>query len=341
MSVYSSAELTSSGVETTTSHIDLLSLLIEGIGAHAVEEDPEELERFQERVNAEATRLKQGAEASGLKPAVEAVVQVMAEHNKTVKAGHKAHAAELTKALRMMTETIGFVGKTSQAAVHQLAVIEKNLEEVTASNDARSLRMKLGVCLKMIRDQSESLQAQSNEHLSQLKAFVASSSIAAQDIILLEEPVDGVTGLPGRAFAENLMREKLSEKTDCLVGVVRINRFNNFSSRYGETAVNDVVRTAARLLAQRLPAGTTLCRWSQNAFIALTEIGSSYAETSQQWRKVGNLKLEKSIDEGARAAYVVLTTSFMLEHLRPSTSKRELVQNVERFAAQQSGDLAA
>jgi GGDEF domain-containing protein len=326
--------------QTSARESDLLRLLIDGIGTHAVEEDPGELGRFQERLGIEAARVKESADADQMKAAIAAVIQLLAVHNDAVKTDHRAHATELTKALRMMTETIGFVGKSSQAAVHQLAVIEKRLEEVTASNDAKNLRVKLGVCLKMIREQSASLKTQSDEHLNQLKAFAACT--APSDVTgQLEEPLDAITGLPGRAFAENLIHERFELKTDCIVGVVRVNRFSNFLTRYGQPAVDDVMKTATRQLAQRLPAGTTLCRWTQNSFVAITEISSSYAETSQLWQKVGNLKMEKNIDGDARAAFVVLTTSILVEHLRAMASKRTLLQSVERFVAQQSGELVA
>ena len=315
----------------------LLTLLMDRVAQHVVEEDQEELGRFHERVATETDRVKQAAGHEEMKPPVEAFIHLLAQHNEAIASDHRAHAAELTKALRMMTETIGVVGRSSQAAVHQLGVIEKNLEEVTGTEDAKSLRLKLGVCLKMIRDQSESLQAQSSEHLNQLKAFVASSS-AAKPVELLEEPLDSVTGLPNRSFAENLIGERLAQKADCLIGIVRVNRLSNLLTRYGQTTVDDVMKTATRLLAQRLPVGTTLCRWSQNSFVAIMDITSTYGEALQQWQKVGSVKVEKNIDGDSRAAYVVLTTSVTMEHLRATASKRNLTQSLDRFVTQAVGE---
>lgn len=315
---------------------ELLCLLIEGIGKHAVEEDPGELSRFQQRIEVEADHLKQAADQDHMRQAVEAIVDLMAAHNEAVKTDHRAHYAQLTGALRMMSETIGFVGKSSQAAVHQLAVVEKNLEEVTASHDAQSLRLKLGICLKMIREQNESLQTQSNEHLNQLKAFVASSS-AAHQAGLLEEAVDAATGLPGRVFAENLIQEKFSRKTDCLVGVVRVDRLGSVLAQYGQAAVDELMQAASKQLAQQLPEGSTLCRWSLNSFIAVTELTSSYAETAQQWRKVDDLKLERNFEKGVGMP----TSSLLVEHLRVMASRRGLIQNLDRFVAHHSEELAA
>jgi hypothetical protein len=76
-----------------------------------------------------------------------------------------------------MVETIGSFSKSSQAAVHQLAVLGQSLEEATAGQDASRFRSKLAVCLKMIRDRSETLRVQSEQQVNQLKSFVASSSL--------------------------------------------------------------------------------------------------------------------------------------------------------------------
>jgi len=317
---------------------ELLGLLMQSIGKYAIEEDPADLHRFQQRVAIETERMKTTDQA---RPAVEAVIDLMAQHNESVKADHRAHAAELNKAMRMMVDTIGQVSKSSQAAVHQLTVIEKNLEEVTASNDATKIRSKLGVCLKMIREQNETLKAQTSEQLNTLKTFVAASPVGHQQSAIFDEPVDAVTGLPTRAFAENLIQKRLENKVDCMVGMVTINRFGGLKTRFGQGTVDELIKEITRQLAQRLPEATTLCRWSAGSFVAITDIVSSYSETSQQWRKVNGLKLEKQIDDASRTAFVVLNTSILVEHLRPLSSKREMIQTLDRFSSLQSGEAAA
>ncbi len=334
MSAFSLDDSKTAPAQPGASSHDLLCLLIESIGKHSPEENPAELQRFQERLAAENKRLASNAEQS--RSAVAAVIDLMASHHEAVKQDHKVYADELSKAMRMMAETIGFVSQSSQAAVHQLSIIEKSLEEVTASSDATRLRSKLGVCLKMIREQSDTLRTQSEEHVSQLKSFAA-ASIVGQTTNLPDEPLDPVTGLPTRAYAENLIEERMSRKTDCLVGLVTINRFLTLKGRFGQPAIDDLIKTVAKQLAQRLPEATTLCRWSANSFIAVTDVTSSYAETSQQWQKVGGLKVQKQVDD----AFVILHTSHMLEHVRALSSKRALIQNLDRFATLKSGELAA
>ncbi len=338
MSLISLSEIKSESDAQILVKDELLALLMDSIGKCSIEEDAADLHRFQQRIALETERLKRPDEA---RPAVEAVIELMAQQNESVRRDHRAYAAELTKAMRMMVETIGQVSKTSQAAVHQLGVIEKSLEEVTASNDATKIRSKLGVCLKMIREQNDTLKAQTSEQLSTLKSFVAASPVGQQQSAIFDEPVDAVTGLPTRTFAENLIQQRLENKTECMVGMVTVNRFGGLKSRFGKGTVDELIKAITRQLAQRLPEATTLCRWSAGSFVAITDITSSYAETSQQWRRVNGLKLEKQIDDDSRTAFVVLNTSILVEHLRPLSSKREMIQTLDRFASLQSGDAAA
>lgn len=306
-----------------------------GVADHSLEEDPAERERFLACANAEIERLKQAKEPADSKAAVEAFLELIAQHNRAVQQEHRSHTTELSQSLRMMADTIAFVGRSSQVAVHQLSVIEHDIEEATATEDAAKLRVKLGGCLQAIREQGERLRTQSEDHLQQLKAFVASTA-AGKELALLDEPLDAVTGLPGRGFAENLIQEKLSQRLDSIVAVVRIDRLQAFMNRYGQAAVDRVMERAAQLLALRAPEGSILCRWSANSFIAFTEITTDFAGVSRQWNMLGSLKFEENIEEGGRAAFVVLTTSMLLEHLRATASRRNLIQNLDRFVGVQT-----
>ena len=313
---------------------DLLCMLVENIGKHAVEEKQEELQRFQQRLDSEIDRLRNVKDQAEVKGIVQGVIELMARQNEAVKSDYKLYTSELGKALRLMVETIGDVSKTSQAGVHQLSVIQKNLEEVTVAQDATRFRSKLAVCLKMILEHSETMRTQSEERVKHLKSFVSSTPAGLQAAANFEDPIDKVTGLPTRAFAENLINDRLSRKSECMVGVVALNRFKGLSENFGPAVTDDLVKTVARQLTQRLPEATELCRWSANSFIAITDIVSSYAETSQQWSRVRGLKIEKQIEDPTRTALVSLNTNLMLEHLRPNSSSRVFVHEVDRFVDQ-------
>jgi GGDEF domain-containing protein len=313
---------------------DLLCLLIENIGKHAVEEKQEELQRYQQRLRTEMERLRAASEQSELRGIVQKVIDLMAKQNEAVKSDYKMHTSELGKALRLMVETIAEVSKSSEAGGHQLTAIEKNLEEATAIGNATNFRWKLAACLKKIREHSEITRVESEQRLSHLKTFVASAPAALQAAVNFEEPIDKVTGLPTRAFAENLINERLARNDDCLVGVIAMNRFKALKENFGPVVTDDLVKTVAQRLLQLLPKPTELCRWSANSFVAITDIVSSYAETALQWRSVRGLKVEKQIEDPTRTALVSLNTNLMVEHLRPSSSKRVFVQEVDRFVEQ-------
>jgi GGDEF domain-containing protein len=322
------------GAQDDDLQTDLLCLLIENIGKYAVEEKPEELQRYQQRLRTEVERLRATNEPDELRAIVQKVIEVMANQNEAVKSDYKMHTSELGKALRLMVETIGEVSKASEAGVHQLTAIEKNLEEATAIGNATNFRWKLAVCLKKIREHSDTTRTESEQRVNHLKTFVESAPASLQAAANFEEPIDKVTGLPTRAFAENLINERLAGNIDCLVGVVAMNRFKGLKENFGPAVTDDLVKTVVQQLLQRLPKPTELCRWSSNSFVAVTDIVSSYAETAQQWRSVRGLKVEKHIEDPTRTALVSLNTNLIVERLRPNSSKRVFVQEVDRFVEQ-------
>jgi len=313
---------------------DLLCLLVENIGKHAVEEKQEELQRYQQRLQTEMDRLRATKDQNQLRGIVQNVIDVMASQNEAVKSDYKVHTSELGKALRLMVETIAEVSKSSQAGVHQLTVIERNLEEATAGQDATRFRSKMAICLKLIRQHSQIMREQAEERVNHLKSFVASTPAGLQAAANFDEAIDKVTGLPTRAFAENLINERLARNSDCLVGVITMNRFKGLKENFGPAVTDDLVKTVAQQLTQRLPEATELCRWSASSFIAITDVVSSYAETAQQWQRVRGLKVEKHIEDPTRTALISLNTNLMVEHLRPSSSKRVFVNEVDRFVDQ-------
>ena len=198
------------GAQDDDLQTDLLCLLIENIGKYAVEEKPEELQRYQQRLRTEVERLRATNEPDELRAIVQKVIEVMANQNEAVKSDYKMHTSELGKALRLMVETIGEVSKASEAGVHQLTAIEKNLEEATAIGNATNFRWKLAVCLKKIREHSDTTRTESEQRVNHLKTFVESAPASLQAAANFEEPIDKVTGLPTRAFAENLINERLA-----------------------------------------------------------------------------------------------------------------------------------
>jgi GGDEF domain-containing protein len=319
--------------QNDSSAAELLCLLIESVGKHAVEEKQEELLRYQQRLNTEMERLRATNEQSELRAIVLRVIDLTAKQNAAVKSDYKMHTAELGKALRLMVETIAEVSKSSDAGANQLTAIEKNLEEATAIGNATNFRWKLAVCLKQIREHSEITRTESQQRLAHLKDFVASAPASLQAAVNFEEPMDKLTGLPTRAFAENLIDERLAQNSDCLVGVVAINRFKDMREKFGPAVINDLIKTVVQQLTQRLPE-TQLCRWSANSFMAISSIVSSYAETAQPWRGIRGLRVEKHIEDPSRTALVSLNTNLLVEHLRPSSSKRVLLQEVDRFVEQ-------
>jgi GGDEF domain-containing protein len=310
-----------------------LTRLIDGIAEYSVDIDPDENNNFREKLAAESARIKEIEDRAATESVVTSVLELMCTHRDTLQTAHEKYSSELKKAMRMMTDTIAHIGKSSQVAVHQLSVIEKKLEEASAIRDAANLQMKLAVCLQMIREQSEALQAQSQAQINQVKTFLNTAGLSEAEG-LLESSVDPLTGLPARPFAEKLIQDQLNSKTRGLIGLFVVNRLAGIEGKYGRRASEDVVRVVARHLAQKLPVSSTLCVWSANSFVTITDAGSGQADAAYQLRRLGGMQLEKSIEGQARSAFLLLTTSFLSLELGPQASKRGLTQEMDAFAAQ-------
>jgi len=90
---------------------------------------------------------------------------------------------------------------------------------------------------------------------------------------------------------------------------------------------------AAERLAQHLPAGVTVFRWSESALVAVVDVDANIAEVTRRFARAVSLNLEKNIEAGHRFVLVPITLSFTLKRLSESSSPADIFQELDRFVS--------
>ena len=145
--------------------------------------------------------------------------------------------------------------------------------------------------------------------------------------------VDSLTGLPNRVALENEFRRMMAtaQRTGQPVslGVIDLDHFKRINDQHGHDAGDEVLRTFARRVAQRLRRSDLLARWGGEEFVVL--LGGATATTAA--------RTLQSLQDHLRAEPVLLPTGSSL-HIGFSGGVCEVVDGQELQTAFQAADEA-
>ena len=202
--------------------------------------------------------------------------------------------------------------------------------------------------LKKFRSEISNLSAKLSERSSKqeissllqsgLKSLASYNTTTAK---LMKQPARSpATELPGRSGAEQEIATKITAKQDSVCGLVLVNRFASIQARFGREIGDDVMLLAAERLAQQLPTGVTVFRWSESALAAVVDVDANIAEVTRRFARAVSLNLEKNIETGNRFVLVPITLSFTLKRLSESSSPADIFEELDRFVSASAGEMA-
>lgn len=202
--------------------------------------------------------------------------------------------------------------------------------------------------LKKFRSEISNLSASLSERSSKqeissvlqsgLKSLASYNTRTAK---LMKEPAASPASvLPDRSGAEQEIATKIEAKRDSVCGLVLVNRFASIQTRFGRAIGDEVMLLAAEKLAQHLPAGVTVFRWSESALAAVVNVDANIAEVTRRFARAVSLNLEKNIEAGHRFVLVPITLSFTLKRLSENSSPADIFAELDRFVSASTGEIA-
>lgn len=329
---------TGAGGEESTAPVpftDQLRTLILGIALHSIETRPEEFATLQRQMSDIAAQIHTDSSPEDMLAAIGTTLRTLEVYNQMAAGVFKAQVEELRAMVAAMTETLQFVLSSSDASVKQLSFVESNLKRADGLDDLRQLKTYTAACLNLVRRESSRLQAETNEKLKALKADVERLSLRLKTAAV-EESEDPVTGLPGRAAAEQAMEDRISTGKPCVAALFLMERLATINSRFGHDVGNDIVMGCAQMLAKKLHSAT-LYRWSGPGFVAMFDPLVPCAEAENRARQAAAQKLEKNIEADGRMLMVVVGVSCQVQQLSKQTAPGELFQRLDSFMAAAQG----
>jgi GGDEF domain-containing protein len=152
--------------------------------------------------------------------------------------------------------------------------------------------------------------------------------------------IEPMTKFSGRSAAEQAIAGKIEAAADCVCGVFIVNRLASINARFGRSVGDEVMLLAAERLAQHLPAGAVVFRWSESALVALVEVAGNISEVTRRYARAASMSLEKNIETEHRFVMVPITLSFTLKRLSGTCSSSDIFTELDRFVSVNTGEAA-
>jgi GGDEF domain-containing protein len=315
--------------------VRLLQLLLQGIAAHAIESDRTELKQFRLDISNISDSLTERSGLEQMHRAIEGAVHSLEEYNRRASRFEAVSKTELQTIVRMMTDTIAFLGASSETAVRRLQLLEKDIEETSAPEGMRRVRLQLADCLAAVRNESALMRDASQARIASLEAEVDRSRQTLRSAI--SDPPDPATGLPGRATAEQLIANKIVEGRDFAIALFVVDRIASINARFGRVIGDQILLSVAQYLGQELANSSSLLRWSGPAFVVILPIEFNFPVVEQFIKRLGSARFQKDIETDGGSVMLAITCSWVLQPVTPRDSVEMICRTLDGVVAARAG----
>lgn len=144
---------------------------------------------------------------------------------------------------------------------------------------------------------------------------------------------DVLTGLPSRAQAERAMSRVVRRRARAFAAAIAVDRFETIQHRFGASAADEVLLFMSLHLAQELPAGDQLYRWSGPVFLVLMERLQPLEDVRREIAHLTSMRLERLLHLRARSALVVVTAHWNVFPLFAGETPEEVALAIDRWLA--------
>jgi GGDEF domain-containing protein len=321
------------GKPATADFVRFLRMLLQGLSTHVVEGDLDDLLAYREETQRLAEQVSEQASSEDILLAVAGTLRSLEEYTRRATRFAGAQNIELKAALRNTTETIAALTHSRSESVQQLAVIERKIEQASAIEDVRLLRVRLQDCLTMIREESVRLRGESDARMNAMQQKIESLFSPEGGFNPGVIAVDPVTCLENHAAAEKLIGERIAGGKPCAAALFVVSKLMMVNRRFGRTMGDEVLFLVAQHVGKSLPPNSVLFRWRGPALAAVVDIQPTFEEVSRKLTRIAGAQLEKNIDADGRNALVPVSVLLFTQRTGASSDPQEVFKAMDQFVA--------
>ena len=281
----------------------VIQLLLQGIGLHAVEGDPEAYSRFRQNIDQVLLRVGETTSSADLPAQAGAALKLLDEHNRRTTIYLKSKGVELQAMVRMLTAAVGSISGAGEENLQRLRDIGQQLEGTAQVEDVRQVKLKLGECLDDIRKEPESPRTETGRTVERLSPGQESP----QTPYVPSGATDAGTGLPTRKEAEEVLAKACQDGVSAYAVAVQIAHIPIFNARFGYAVGDQILKYFAGFLRKQWPGRDLLFRWSDTTIVALLYRTSRLERVRDEVGRVMEHKYEHTVEMASRTVLLPIS----------------------------------
>jgi diguanylate cyclase (GGDEF)-like protein len=327
--VISLKKFLSQNPETDQALLNAVSLLVEGIGQHAVEGGAADGVRFREGMKALSDALGEDSTPAEIVEHAQLAISKLEEHNRRAGMYHRLQHAELQNMVKMLAATVGAVTAAGNSNLQTLGEIENQVAKASELDDVRTIKSKLADCLMEIRKEAERQQKATGETITRLSQGLEKARQQALGVTGAIQ--DNITGLPLRQEAEAVLAQAGHSTSQAFAAVMVLDRLPHLNVRFGREVGDEVLVAYTRMLQKQLSREDRLFRWGGPALLAVLPRRDTLEQVRREFGRLMENKLEHSIQTSSRSTLVLIGARWTL--IPMMAAPRLMYQKIDAFAA--------
>jgi diguanylate cyclase (GGDEF)-like protein len=311
----------------------VVSLLIARMGSTAVEADPADLAAFLHDIRRIGDGLAPDLPPENLMIVAEAAAQALAEYNKGIEKVLSSQGSEVKHILAMLQETVISIAGEHTRSGKRLQEITDELEKSGNITDLRVLKGRLTECLKGLRDETLQQKADAAGMMEKLQITIERGKGEAAFAADSGNPMDAVTGLPGRDDAIAAMQSAVDGGTRHYAVVMVVDRMKMITARFGLDVGDRMIAGFKEHLKKQLSASDRLFRWGGPALVAIIERPEPLGTVLLQVRRLLDAKVEVNYSGNGRSVLIPVSAAWSAF---PIASTTDAGKQIQAFIATQN-----
>jgi diguanylate cyclase (GGDEF)-like protein len=309
--------------------LQVVRLLVQGIGEHAVFADAGESSVFRDRIKGVVQSLGDDSDPEELLKKATTVIGALEEHNLRASRHWGLQAIELQHMVQMLTSTVRTISASSDVNGARLGEIEQQVTTASQIDDVRMIKTRLSECLAEIRKESERQRQETSDTIVQLNQGL--EQVRTHSVGVEQQANDAITGLRRRQEAEGALTRSSQGTAQTYAAVMVVDRLQALNVRFGREVGDAVLAAFARMVQGNLKESDQLFRWSGPALLAIVPRTSSIERVRIEIGTIAETRLEHNIETPSRS--IMLPISARWSVFPMMAAPRLMFQKIDAFAA--------
>jgi GGDEF domain-containing protein len=306
-------------------------LLLQAIGRHAVEGEPNEYQSFRATIEGLQLRLSEKTPLPEGLTAVGAAAEAMHDYGLRTTRFTKVQNLAWRALARMLVAGIGDLAPTAAHAV-ELRDINWKIRKASTLEDIRNLRKLIAECLETIRKEAASAQANSAAPIVE-RAALPETPIGNASAANSMAQSDFSPRLLVRSEAEAAIRESRQNGSRSFAVIFVIDRLRHIHSRFGQPVGDRIVALFLKRLGTLFLRDDRLFTWGECSFAALLERRDSEDEVRRQVERVLFRRLVETFTVKEQSVVVPISATWSVVPVAELDCEA-IVSKLDSFVAQ-------